>query len=126
MVPQTYLDSLPNAEQQRQVTYGATKTGLIGLTRSIASEFAPAGITANAILPGLIGTAKAKTAPQDILDVALATIPAGRMGEPDEVGALVAYLASPGAAYINGAAIPIDGGAMMLHLKFSRPSSLSS
>ena len=120
------ISSMSSGGAYKQVTYGATKTGLIGLTRAIASEFAPAGITANAILPGLIGTAKARSAPEDIIAAALATIPAGRMGEPHEVGALVAYLAGPSADYINGAAIPIDGGTMMLHLKFSRPSSLAA
>jgi len=115
------ISSMSSGGAYKQVTYGATKTGLIGLTRAVASEFAPVGVTANAVLPGLIGTAKARAAPEDILDTALATIPAGRMGEPDEVGALVAYLASPAAAYINGAAIPIDGGTMLLNLKFSRP-----
>jgi 3-oxoacyl-[acyl-carrier protein] reductase len=115
------ISSMSSGGAYKQVTYGATKTGLIGLTRAIASEFAPAGITSNAVLPGLIGTAKARSAPDDILNAALATIPAARLGEPDEVGALVAYLASPAAAYINGAAIPIDGATMLLNLKFSRP-----
>ena len=118
------ISSMSSAGAYKQVTYGATKLGLIGLTRAIASEFAPAGITANAVLPGLTGTAKARAAPDDIIAAALKTIPAGRMGEPEEIAAMVAYLASPAAAYINGAAIPVDGGTTMLNLKFSRPIRL--
>ena len=114
------ISSMSSGGAYKQVTYGATKTGLIGLTRAVASEYAPIGITSNAVLPGLIGTAKARAAPDDIIAAALATIPAGRMGEPEEIGAMVAYLAGPAAAYINGAAIPVDGGTMLLNLKFSR------
>src|SRR3954451_24473477 len=114
------ISSMSSGGAYKQVTYGATKLGLIGLTRAVASEFAPVGITSNAVLPGLIGTAQPRGAPADIIDAALATIPAGCMGEPDEVGALVAYLASPAAAYVNGAAIPVDGATMLLNLKFSR------
>jgi NAD(P)-dependent dehydrogenase (short-subunit alcohol dehydrogenase family) len=114
------ISSMSSGGAYKQVTYGATKTGLIGLTRAVASEYAPVGITSNAVLPGLIGTAKARTAPDDITAAALATIPAGRMGEPEEIAAMVAYLAGPAGAYVNGAAIPVDGGTMLLNLKFSR------
>src|SRR3954471_22886333 len=61
------ISSMSSGGAYKQVTYGATKTGLIGLTRAIASEYAPVGITANAVLPGLIGTAKALMAPEDIM-----------------------------------------------------------
>ena len=118
------ISSISSGGAFKQASYGATKLGLIALTRSIALEFAPAGITANAVLPGLIGTAKALTAPQDILDGALRTIPAGRLGKEGEVADLVAFLASDRAAYINGAAIPVDGGAMLLQLRIGRDSSL--
>ena len=118
------ISSISSGGAFKQASYGATKLGLIALTRSIALEFAPAGITANAVLPGLIGTPKARTAPQDILDGALRTIPAGRLGTEEEVADLVAFLASDRAAYINGAAIPVDGGAMLLQLRIGRDSSL--
>jgi NAD(P)-dependent dehydrogenase (short-subunit alcohol dehydrogenase family) len=118
------ISSISSGGAFKQASYGATKLGLIALTRSIALEFAPAGITANAVLPGLIGTDKARAAPQDILDGALRTIPAGRLGRTDEVAELVAFLASDGAAYINGAAIPVDGGAMLQQLRIGRDSAL--
>jgi len=118
------ISSISSGGAFKQASYGATKLGLIALTRSIALEFAPAGITANAVLPGLIGTPKARTAPQDILDGALRTIPAGRLGREDEVAELVAFLASDRAAYINGAAVPVDGGAMLQQLRIGRDSTL--
>lgn len=118
------ISSISSGGAFKQASYGATKLGLIALTRSIALEFAPAGITANAVLPGLIGTAKARSAPPDILEGALRTIPAGRLGTEDEVADLVEFLASDRAAYINGAAIPVDGGAMLLQLRIGRDSTL--
>ena len=118
------ISSISSGGAFKQASYGATKLGLIALTRSIALEFAPAGITANAVLPGLIGTPKALNAPQDILDGALRTIPARRLGREDEVAELVAFLASDRAAYINGAAIPVDGGAMLQQLRIGRDSTL--
>jgi NAD(P)-dependent dehydrogenase (short-subunit alcohol dehydrogenase family) len=118
------ISSISSGGAFKQASYGATKLGLIALTRSVALEFAPAGITANAVLPGLIGTAKARSAPQDIIDGALRTIPAGRLGREHEVAELVAFLASDRAAYINGAAIPVDGGAMLLQLRIGRDSTL--
>ena len=118
------ISSISSGGAFKQASYGATKLGLIALTRSIALEFAPAGITANAVLPGLIGTPKARTAPPDILEGALRTIPAGRLGREDEVADLVGFLASDRAAYINGAAIPVDGGAMLQQLRIGRDSTL--
>ena len=118
------ISSMSSRGAYKQASYGATKEGLIGLTKTVALEFAAAGITANAVLPGLIGTPKALAAPDDILAAAIDAIPAGRTGTPEEVGDLVAFLASDAAAYVNGAAITVDGGATLLQLKFARTSSL--
>jgi acetoacetyl-CoA reductase len=118
------ISSMSSRGAYKQASYGATKEGIIGLTKTVALEFAAAGITANAVLPGLIGTPKALAAPDDILAAAIDAIPAARTGTPAEVGDLVAYLASDAAAYVNGAAITIDGGTRLLQLKFARKSSL--
>jgi 3-oxoacyl-[acyl-carrier protein] reductase len=100
--------------------YTAAKAGLIGLTRSIALEFATANITCNAVLPGPIATDKLDLVPSDVLEDALASIPARRMGTPGDVAAVVAFLASPEAAYVNGISMPVDAGAMLLQFKFAR------
>jgi NAD(P)-dependent dehydrogenase (short-subunit alcohol dehydrogenase family) len=118
------ISSMSSRGAYKQPSYGATKEGLIGLTKTVALEFAAAGITANAVLPGLIATPKALMAPDDIMRAAVDAIPAGRLGTAEEVGDLVAFLASNAAAYINGAAITVDGGTTLLQLKFARRSSL--
>jgi NAD(P)-dependent dehydrogenase (short-subunit alcohol dehydrogenase family) len=118
------ISSMSSRGAYKQPSYGATKEGLIGLTKTVALEFAAAGITANAVLPGLIATPKALAAPDDIMRAALDAIPAHRLGTPEEVGDLVAFLASDAAAYVNGAAITVDGGTTLLQLKFARKSSL--
>lgn len=120
------ISSISSGGAYKQAAYGASKLGLISLTRTLANEFAPAGVTANAVLPGLIGTPKALGAPADILETARATIPAGRFGTVEEVGDLVAFLCRESSAYINGAAIPVDGGAMTLQLRFGPRSSLGA
>jgi 3-oxoacyl-[acyl-carrier protein] reductase len=104
----------------RQAHYTAAKAGLIGLTRSIALEFATAGITCNAVMPGPIVTAKLDQIPDDVLADALASIPARRMGTPSDVAAAVAFLASAEASYVNGIAMPVDAGAMLLQFRFAR------
>jgi NAD(P)-dependent dehydrogenase (short-subunit alcohol dehydrogenase family) len=104
----------------RQAHYTAAKAGLIGLTRSLALEFATAGITCNAVMPGPIATDKLDRVPPDVLDSALAAIPAHRMGTPADIAHAVAYLASEEAAYVNGIALPVDAGAMLLQFKFAR------
>lgn len=94
-----------------QAGYSATKAGLIGLTRAVALEHARHGITCNAVLPGMIATPPVQALPPPIRDDALGLIPARRFGHPDEVAALVAFLCSEAAGYINGAEIDIGGGA---------------
>jgi NAD(P)-dependent dehydrogenase (short-subunit alcohol dehydrogenase family) len=118
------ISSMSSRGAYKQPSYGATKEGLIGLTKTVALEFAAAGITANAVLPGLIATPKALAAPDDILRAARDAIPADRLGTPEEIGDVVAFLASDAAAYVNGAAITVDGGTTLLQLKFARKSSL--
>lgn len=90
-----------------QVNYSAAKAGLIGATRSLALELAKHGITVNAVTPGLIETDMIKDAP--VAEI-VRQIPMRRLGRPDEVAALVAYLVSPAGAYITGQAIGINGG----------------
>jgi NAD(P)-dependent dehydrogenase (short-subunit alcohol dehydrogenase family) len=106
----------------RQPGYAASKAGLLGLTRTVALEFAPYGVTCNAVLPGLIQTEKVSELPSDIREAAIEHIPTGRTGKPEEVAALVTFLASPDAGYINGVAIPIDGGAALNHVSLTRAS----
>jgi NAD(P)-dependent dehydrogenase (short-subunit alcohol dehydrogenase family) len=93
-----------------QVAYAASKAGLLGMMKTIAAESVGRGITANAVLPGMVATERAKAMPREVLDRLDQAIPAGRMAEPGEVAALVAYLASEEAGYVTGQAIGIDGG----------------
>jgi 3-oxoacyl-[acyl-carrier protein] reductase len=90
-----------------QVNYAAAKAGLIGATRALAQELASRNITVNAVAPGLIETDMTAGLPVDEL---LKRIPARRLGKPEEVAALVAFLASDAAAYITGQVIGINGG----------------
>jgi NAD(P)-dependent dehydrogenase (short-subunit alcohol dehydrogenase family) len=106
----------------RQAHYTAAKAGLIGLTRSIALEFATAGITCNAVLPGPIDTGKIAQVPDDVLERALASIPSHRLGQPDDVAHAVAFLADEASGYVNGISLPVDAGAMLLQFKFARPT----
>lgn len=93
-----------------QVNYAASKAGIIGMTKSAAKELAGRGITVNAVAPGLVETDMTKDLAGSGL---LQSVPAGRMGRPEEAASLVTYLASPDAAYITGEVIRIDGGLAM-------------
>jgi acetoacetyl-CoA reductase len=93
-----------------QVAYAASKAGLIGMVKTIAAENAGRGVTANAILPGMVATEKVQAMPAEVLDAVTAHLPAGRMATPAEVAALVSFLASEDAGYVTGQEIGIDGG----------------
>ena len=97
-----------------QMNYAAAKAGLTGMTKSLAQELASRGITANCVAPGFIRTAMTDVLPDPQKDALNARIPAGRMGEGEEVGAAVAFLASKEAAYVTGQTIHVNGGMAML------------
>ena len=94
----------------KQAGYAASKAGLLGLTKTVALEHARDGITCNAVLPGLIETELVRQMPEEIKTAALSFIPARRLGLMEEVGHLVAFLATDRAGFINGEEIHIDGG----------------
>jgi len=98
-----------------QVNYAAAKAGLVGAGRSLARELGARGITTNVIAPGFIDTDMTAALTEDQRATILGQIPAGRYGTADEVAAVVSFLAGEGAAYINGAVIPVDGGLGMGH-----------
>ena len=87
----------------------------MGLTRAVARELAPRGITCNVVAPGPIVTAMTDGLPDDWRTWAEATVPLGRLGTPEEVGAVVAFLCSDAAGYVTGAIVPVDGGLGMGH-----------
>ncbi|MEI6131579.1 MAG: 3-oxoacyl-[acyl-carrier-protein] reductase [Bacillota bacterium] len=96
-----------------QTNYVASKAGVIGLTKSVARELAPRGITCNAIAPGFIDTDMTKDLPESVCAAMLSQIPLKRFGSPNDVANLVVFLASEQASYITGQTINVDGGMAM-------------
>jgi NAD(P)-dependent dehydrogenase (short-subunit alcohol dehydrogenase family) len=94
-----------------QPAYAASKAGVVAFTRAVAQEFGPGGVTANAILPGLIATPLVRSMPEHLRDHYVERTPVGRLGEPEDIAALATFLASPAAGFVSGVAIPCDGGA---------------
>jgi NAD(P)-dependent dehydrogenase (short-subunit alcohol dehydrogenase family) len=93
-----------------QVAYTAAKAGLVGMIRTLAAEWGRHGIRCNVVMPGLIGTPKVQALPEAVRDRMSAAFPLRRIGTPTELGATIAFLLSPAAAYITGAVIRVDGG----------------
>jgi 3-oxoacyl-[acyl-carrier protein] reductase len=93
--------------------YAASKAGIVALTRIFARELAPHGVTVNAIAPGPMDTPMVRAVPPEVLERLVAEIPVGRIGRPDEIAALVAFLASDRAGFITGATYDVNGGVLM-------------
>lgn len=96
-----------------QVNYAASKAGLLGVTKSLAREFASRNITVNAIAPGYIETALTQNLPDNLKDVYLKTIPLARLGQPEDVANVCLFLVSDAASYVTGQVVHVDGGMVM-------------
>lgn len=96
-----------------QVNYVASKAGIIGLTKSVAREYASKGITVNAIAPGFISTEMTDALPENARNALLSQVPAGKPGTPEDIAKLAGFLASADSSYITGQVIAIDGGMTM-------------
>jgi 3-oxoacyl-[acyl-carrier protein] reductase len=96
-----------------QANYSASKAGIVGLTKTIAREYAARGITANAVAPGFITTAMTDALPENVREEMLRGIPLGKFGTAEDVAAAVAFLVSPGAAYMTGQVLHVNGGMYM-------------
>ena len=97
-----------------QANYAASKAGLIAMTKSVAQEVAGRGITANCIAPGFIATKMTENLPDNVKQMMLDRIPMKRMGTPQDIANVVAFLASEESAYITGQTINVNGGMLML------------
>ena len=96
-----------------QSNYAAAKAGMHGFTMSLAQEVAAKGVTVNTVSPGYIGTDMVMAIPEKVRESIIATIPVGRLGTPEEIGAAVAYIASDNAGFMTGANLSINGGLHM-------------
>src|SRR5688572_32910521 len=97
-----------------QVNYAASKAGLVGMSKALAQEIASRGITVNCIAPGFIVSPMTDALGDAQKEALLGKIPAGRLGEPDDVAAAVVYLASPEASYVTGQTLHVNGGMAMI------------
>jgi 3-oxoacyl-[acyl-carrier protein] reductase len=97
-----------------QANYAAAKAGLIGLTKTLAREYARKGVTVNAVAPGFVKTRMLDGIPDNAMQAVLGQTPVGRLGEPDEIAAGVVYLASPAAGFVTGHVLDINGGMAMV------------
>ncbi|WP_050602115.1 3-oxoacyl-[acyl-carrier-protein] reductase [Ruegeria sp. 6PALISEP08] len=97
-----------------QANYAASKAGMIGFSKALAHEVATRGITVNAVAPGFITTAMTEKLTEEQKKGLLLKVPAGRMGDPEEIAAAVLYLASPEAGYVTGSTLHVNGGMAML------------
>jgi NAD(P)-dependent dehydrogenase (short-subunit alcohol dehydrogenase family) len=96
-----------------QANYASAKSGLFGLTMSLAQETARKGITVNSVAPGYVSTEMVAAVPKEALDRVIAKIPVGRLGEPDEIARVVEFLADPDSAFITGQIYSVNGGQYM-------------
>ncbi|MDG2352647.1 MAG: 3-oxoacyl-ACP reductase FabG [Acidimicrobiales bacterium] len=96
-----------------QSSYAASKSALVGLSRSLAKEYASRNITVNVVAPGAVKTEMLEKLSDDQINEYIQSIPLGRLGEPEEIGEIIAFLSSEQAAYITGSVIPVDGGLYM-------------
>lgn len=96
-----------------QANYAASKAGLVGLTKSVARELAPRGVTVNAVAPGFVRTDMTAALPAQVVERYEGQIPLGRLADPEEVAGVVRFLASDAAAYVTGEVIRVDGGMAM-------------
>tara|TARA_R110002096_G_scaffold67332_5_gene163314 strand:+ start:1219 stop:1998 length:780 start_codon:yes stop_codon:yes gene_type:complete len=96
-----------------QANYAAAKAGVIGFTKTLAREFASKGVTVNAIAPGFVNTRMTKEVPEKAMKSVIDMTPVGRLAEPREIAAAVAFLCSPAAAYITGHTLAVNGGMNM-------------
>jgi 3-oxoacyl-[acyl-carrier protein] reductase len=96
-----------------QANYAAAKAGIIAFSKSLAKEIGSRGITVNVVAPGFIDTDMTKALTEDQRAAMLANVPLARLGQPEDIAAAVAFLASPGAAYVTGETLHVNGGMHM-------------
>jgi 3-oxoacyl-[acyl-carrier protein] reductase len=107
------ISSVKGKEATTSMSYGASKAGVIGLSRSLAKQLIPFNIYVNCVAPGFINTGMSRLLSPGEVERYLREIPIGRMGEPEEIAEVICFLASPAASYIVGATVNVNGGYLM-------------